>query len=265
MAEAEREVPWWHEDGGFFSDFYRQASAVLRFEDGCTLGELTERESAGVLRLCGLGPGARVLDCPCGYGRHSLALGRRGVEVTGADINRRFLAAAEAARQPVHGRVRFVHADMRALPDLGAMDAVVNLRYSFGFFTPAEDHAVLRGFRRCLRPGGHFLMHSMVTPAAFRNGRIPAEAHHRLPDGSTLTIRRRLAPATMHEHGQWTVTDPNGRRRSSRHYTVRVYRAPEFASLCHAAGFTDVHLFGAWDTGHPYTEDSPYLIAVARA
>jgi SAM-dependent methyltransferase len=265
MADVHAEVPWWHEEAGFFGDFYRRANSVLRFEDGCTLDELTERESSGVVRLCGLEPGARVLDCPCGYGRHSLALARRGMDVTGADINQGFLDAARRARRPRDGRARFVRADMRELPDLGAMDAVVNLRYSFGFFTPEEDRAVLRGFRRCLRPGGRLLLHSMVTAPAFRDGRVPAERTVPLPDGTLLTVRRRLDEATMREHGQWTVAGADGRALSSRRYSVRVYLAEEYQALCREAGFAGTRLFGAWDPSRPYTDDAPYLIVVATA
>jgi SAM-dependent methyltransferase len=49
--------------------------------------------------------GARALDAPCGYGRHTLALRDRGFTVTALDIDPRRVAAlsAELSREGSHG------------------------------------------------------------------------------------------------------------------------------------------------------------------
>lgn len=267
MATTPRTAPWWQEDGGFFGDLYLEADDSLHtfFEGGSTLGDRTEQEAAGVIRLCGLDRGARVLDCPCGYGRHSLALARHGMRVTGVDINRRFLGLAETAAREQRAPVRYLRADMRDLPALEPMDAVVNLFYSFGFFTAEEDRAVLRGFHRCLRPGGRFLMHTMVTVPALRDGRVPPEEQRELAGGSVLRIQRRLVPEPAREQGRWTIVDRDGVERTSAPYEMRVYQAEEFAALCREAGFRDVRLYGQWREDRPYHDGSPYLIAVAVA
>nr|WP_246260258.1 class I SAM-dependent methyltransferase [Streptomyces typhae] len=264
VTGTQQQVPWWHEDGGFFGDLYREADHSLHtfFAGDRGNDARTEAEAAGVVRLCGLSRGDRVLDCPCGYGRHSVALARHGLHVTGVDINREFLRTARSAGRQCPS-VDFQHADMRALPPIEPVDAVVNLFYSFGFFSPEEDLEVLRGFVRCLKPGGRFLMHTMVTVPALLTGRIPAEETRPLAGGGTLTIHRRLNEETMREEGQWTLTDPGGHRRTTAPYDVRIYHAEEFAALCRTAGFTDVRLYGGWDGAQPYHDDSPCLIAVA--
>lgn len=266
MSHLQQPVPWWHEDGGFFGDLYLRADDSLHtfFAGGDALDARTAREVSGVVRLCALDEGRRVLDCPCGYGRHSLELARRGFDVTGVDINRRFLriAARRAGREAAPAR--FVRADMRELPPLPPVDAVINMFYSFGFFSPEEDMDVLRGFHRCLTPGGRFLMHTMVTVPALEDGRVPAEERRPLAGGGTLVARRRLAADTMREVGEWSVVDEDGTTRTTASYDVRVYRAEEFAGLCREAGFTGVRLYGDWD-GRPYQDGSPYLIAVATA
>ncbi|MCX8020370.1 MAG: class I SAM-dependent methyltransferase [Chitinophagaceae bacterium] len=48
-------------------------------------GILTERETEFMISYFGLRPGSRVLDLMCGYGRHAIALARKGMEVTGVD------------------------------------------------------------------------------------------------------------------------------------------------------------------------------------
>jgi cyclopropane fatty-acyl-phospholipid synthase-like methyltransferase len=40
--------------------------------------------------------GARILDCPCGHGRHAHLFAESGFDVDGVDYSRDVLAAAEA-------------------------------------------------------------------------------------------------------------------------------------------------------------------------
>jgi SAM-dependent methyltransferase len=47
--------------------------------------ETGPKQAEGLVRLVGLGPGADLLDCPCGYGRHSVEFARLGHHVVGAD------------------------------------------------------------------------------------------------------------------------------------------------------------------------------------
>jgi SAM-dependent methyltransferase len=54
----------------------------------------TRREVDFVVRALRLPQGARILDVPCGYGRHSAALARRGFRVVGIDLSRAMIAEA---------------------------------------------------------------------------------------------------------------------------------------------------------------------------
>lgn len=117
----------------------------------------TRREVDFLLRALRPAPGARILDVPCGYGRHASALARRGFQVVGVDLSRAMIA--EARRRFAEGpRLAFVRADMRRIAFRGEFDAVVNLYTSFGYFTPAQNQAVLRRLARALRPGGTLLI-----------------------------------------------------------------------------------------------------------
>lgn len=259
------EVPWWDENGGFFGDLYKEADDSSRtfFGSDSQLNERTRIETDGVERLCGLSGAARILDCPCGYGRHSIELALRGHDVVGVDVNGRFLQLAEERAARLGTTVDLRRCDMRELPDLADLDAVINMFYSFGFFQRrSDDLAVLRGFHRALRPGGRFLMHTMITLSAFESGRIPTHEERRLSSGRTLVARRRLNDETQREEGVWSIIGHRGEVTQLRPYSVRIYSADEFSDLCLEAGFTDVDLFGDWD-GNSYDDSSRFLIAVA--
>jgi len=122
----------------------------------------TEQEVAFLVDVLDLGPGARVLDVGCGPGRHAHALGRRGIEVVGVDISRRFVELARSGAPP---GVRFERADARELAFDAEFDAALSLcQGAFGLVGAGPgtgsaaavdpDGVVLAGMARAVRPGG---------------------------------------------------------------------------------------------------------------
>jgi cyclopropane fatty-acyl-phospholipid synthase-like methyltransferase len=155
---------WSAEDGGFFGRGYMEAddSHEGYLTVSQTLAERTEREVDGVIKLLDLHPEHAILDRPCGYRRHSVALAKRGLSIVGVDINGEELAVAQ---RQAHQRTnaQFMICDMRSIAFSNQFDAVINMFYSFGFFdTDDQDRAVLRNFYAALKPGGKFLMHTDV-------------------------------------------------------------------------------------------------------
>lgn len=102
--------------------------------------------------------GARLLDVACGYGRHSLELARRGHEMVGLDLSLDMLKRALATAQEEGLAVKFVHGDMRDLNFDQVFDGVLSFDTSFGFFSDAENIAVLRSLHRALKRGGRLVI-----------------------------------------------------------------------------------------------------------
>src|SRR5262245_34106158 len=127
--------------------------------------ERTRTEALGAVALAGVEPGAEILDCPTGFGRHALFLADEGYRVTGLDRSAELLAEAESQRRDAEWP-RFVRGDYRKLPFADAsFDAVLNLFSSLGYLGREGDVGVLREFRRVLRPGG-----ALIVETAHRDG-----------------------------------------------------------------------------------------------
>ena len=107
-----------------------------------TLATIRERFAAS------LAPGARVLDVGCGPGWEAARLRDMGLRTYGLDRSRGMLAQARAWGVPL------LLGDMRALP---LPDAAVDglwVSASLLHIPKRDAPAVLREFRRALRPGG---------------------------------------------------------------------------------------------------------------
>ena len=153
MADAS--LDWWKD---FFSGL------VVDFWKIALPPEVTRLETDFLMEHLGLSRGDRVIDAPCGHGRLSIELARRGCEVTGVDISSEFLAeaaqAAQASGPDVGSRVSWRQSDMRDLPSSWNRNfhAAFCMGGSFGYFGDEGDSAYLRAAARALEPGGRFAL-----------------------------------------------------------------------------------------------------------
>jgi SAM-dependent methyltransferase len=121
----------------------------------CTPPELTKAEVDSLERMLACQPGARILDLPCGNGRHSRELAGRGYRVTGMDISRDYIDAARVAKD---SGVEWVCADMRALDRDAEFDGAFCWGNSFGYLEYDDTRKFLAALARALKPGARFVL-----------------------------------------------------------------------------------------------------------
>jgi len=262
LARLARE--WWEDGGGFFGQKYMEGDdSLIGFTTTPReLEERTTREVEGVVRLTKLEPGSAVMDCPCGYGRHTIGLAKIGMRPTGVDINSEHLAAAEK-RVTELTTIRLLRRDMRLLDFQGEFDAVINMFFSFGFFDLEEDNMrVLKNFYDALKPGGRFLMHTDVNIGRIVKGDYKLHEKRPLKSGRVLEINETYNQKTRRLDGTWTLHQPDGSSDELAPYSVRVFTYEEFAGWCREIGFSATEAYGEWD-GSPLTDDSEEMMIVA--
>ncbi len=256
--------PWWSEEYGFFGSFYMEGDAS---EDGYliekkqSLAERTSSEVDGVIKLLSLKAGANILDCPCGYGRHSVELARRGFEVVGSDINSIHLQKAIDKANEFSVQVTFNKESMLDLKYPSQFDAIINMFYSFGFFdTDEENEKVLKNFYNALKPGGKFLMHTDVNVPRIISGKYKEDEERNLVTGKTLRVIDSYSLETKRINGAWIIKSEGKEDRKD--YSVRVYTREEFEGLCNKVGFSSVTTYSNWK-GEDYSEEAEDMMVVA--
>jgi SAM-dependent methyltransferase len=240
---------WWRT---FFEgptvDFWLRASSWMPTKD----------EAAFLADALNLAPGARVLDVPCGGGRHALELAARGFHLTGVDISTDFLAAARSLAADHALAIDWEERDMRDLPWTSAFDGAYCLGNSFGYLEGDDNAAFLRAVASALRPGGRFVLESGYLAETL----FPVfQERSWYPDGDGYSLSsRRYDPAEGRLHVAYTFIHDG--RAATRTMSARIHTAREVVSLLTDAGFTAIETYSSF-ARDPFRLGSPRLLAVA--
>jgi SAM-dependent methyltransferase len=221
---------------------------------------LTAADVAFVESQLRLERGARILDVPCGSGRHSIALAAAGYRVTGVDISAEAIGHARRAATAAGVEVELTVADMRQLPTTGDFDAAVCLGNSFGYLGTTGLREFIAALGAAVRPGGglvvdfnaaaeSILTGSIGVPRVMRTGDITVDA---VTDYDVVASR--LLSTYTFRRGEEVLTA------TAVHH---VYTTGHLADLLDEGGFTVVGRFADPDAT-PYTIGAGRLLLVAE-
>ncbi|MBI3635762.1 MAG: class I SAM-dependent methyltransferase [Candidatus Rokubacteria bacterium] len=209
-----------------------------------------------IVREAALTPGARVLDAPCGFGRHSVEFARRGYAVTGMDFNETEIARAREAAGKAGVALSLFCQDMRDMEFSGNFDLAVNLFSSIGYFSDDEDRLLLDRFWRALRPDGIFVLDTRNRDEFIRS----LAPEYRVD--ATLRTANSFDPVTSRWHARWLRQEGSGETLIGESDT-RLYSAHELRAMLRPERWSRVDLYGGLD-GAPFSLDAPRLVFVAR-
>jgi SAM-dependent methyltransferase len=245
MAEAAPN--WWQT--GFGPEYLALYDAFL--------AERTPVEVDQIEALLQLRAPRRILDLPCGQGRHAVELARRGYEVTGVDLSPYMLGVAKERADAAAVRVRWLAGDMREVLPGETFDVVLNLFTSFGYFDDeADDRRVVRAAASMLEPGGRFLLEVINGQWIISN----FQERQWFTVGQMAVMERRwLDVSARRMVVERTVSSSNGDETSV--HAVRLYSGPAVKTMLEAAGLSGVELYGDWD-GAPLKPESLRVLAV---
>ena len=206
-----------------------------------------------------LRPGARVLDVPGGFGRHTGERARRGYAAVGVDLSPLMLREARRAHRE-GPRLRFIKKDMRRLAYRAEFDAVMCLFTSFGYFSERENVATLKRMARALKPGGRLLMDHR-NPAYDLT--LPTHSWRRPGRGLyvlwTLEVDRRT---NVHE-ATWLILRRGSPRVLRKRFRLRLWTLPQWRRHLRGAGLRLMRAYGDFK-GARFHRESPRCLLLAE-
>jgi SAM-dependent methyltransferase len=221
--------------------------------------EVTRAEVDFLQRMLRVAPPAKILDAPCGGGRHAIPLARAGYIVTGVDFSADFLEAARLRAAEEKLAIAWKQGNMRDIDVQNEYDGAFCFGNSFGYADDQSNAAFLATVFRSLKPGARFVLD------------YPSVLEARLPDfherawmqvGDIYFLEdERYDHTHGHTRTEYTFIREGKvvkRRGSHRNYTFR-----EIIGMLSEAGFADIETFGSLDES-PFKLGSQGLYLVAE-
>lgn len=254
---SELKETWWqsNENNLFPKDYLEGDDSVIGYlaQHSMNRNERTNREVNGLINILSLSQGGNIniLDIPCGWGRHTLELSKRGFKVTGIDLCREYLdiGIKSASEQKLNG-INFTLGDMRNIPcESNSFDVILNLWTSFGFFSIEDDNLkVLSEFTRLLKPGGRVLLHSDHNAYRISHGIFDEPDERKLFSGGILRVTEYFCAEDNAVYGIWHVlnsTSSTGNRKNL--YRIKIYSELDWKSIPSRVGLQLESILGGFD------------------
>lgn len=252
-------------EGSFFGQFYVKGDHSIEgflSEKKLLNKERTAIEVNGLIDILNLRnkKKSKILDAPCGYGRHVKKLANLGYSVYGVDINPYFVDIVK--KIPNIKDVKQCELNNLAYSD-EKFNIVINMFYSFGFYeNEADNIKTIKEFYRVLKKDGKLLLHTDVNMNRIKNKLYKFHEVRNLESGKKLYINEFYNKKNKRIDGEWRISDNKGSQ-NKHNYSMRVYTVEEYFEIFKIAGFKNIEVYSSFDsTNRNFNKGSEELIFV---
>lgn len=217
----------------------------------------TDDDVEGMINLLKINKNDNLLDVCCGFGRHSNLFAKKGFNVTGIDITKKYIDRA-IKEKTFPGNPDFKLQDLLTYKEDSKFDAAINIFTSFGLLNDEEDEIIgLENVYKALKNGGKYLIDIQGKELLcrdyeqniwFESGDVKVFLEYTILNSFT-TLRSR-----------WLYY--KNEKMFEKSFDTRIYSALELATLLSSVGFKSVDIYGDFE-GNPYDINAKRLIAVA--
>jgi SAM-dependent methyltransferase len=240
---------WWQ-------SFFRGISAEVQ---RLALTEADAVEDADFIEtVMKLEPGAKLLDVPCGLGRHALTLAAKGYQVTGVDITAAYIEEAKRLADKRGLSLELHELDMRKLPWQREFDAVYCMCGSFGYFDDQGNREFVAAAARALKPGGRLLIDGHVAESL-----LPKFQHRDWMQFEDILLLQDRSWDLAGGRIDATWVGIRGDEKETYTSSMRIYTFRELSAMLTEEGFTDLQAYGSHSLD-PFRVGSRRLYLVAR-
>ena len=211
--------------------------------------------------------GSPVLELACGTGNYLVTLSQTDVEISGLDISRDMLHAAEERAKKQEVKTNLLNGDMRSFELNQQFSLIFVAGNSLQHLNTNEDvEACFASVRRHLKPNGKFIV-EVFNPSLTLLSRNPNERYfvgeYKTDDGwIVMTENVRYDCATQINYIDWHYKNQFLKEEQTASFTMRQFFPLEFDSLFTHNGFKIEKKFGDFDESG-FDGNSPKQIITA--
>lgn len=200
-------------------------------------------------------PNSKVFDMPCGKGRHSVYMNKKGFDVTGIDLSPKSIACAkEYANQHLSF---FVH-DMRKLFRENYFNIALNLFTSIGYFENDKENAdTITSASAALKTGGVFILDFMNSEKIQKC--LVSEENKNI-DGIRFKVKRKIENGFVVKN----IDVVDGDKKYSFFEKVKLLTLNDFKNYFSLSGLKITRVFGNYSLDKFDENISERLIIVGR-
>lgn len=248
-------------DRGDTNDFFGPDSPYLGHP--MLTPERSAAEADAIVALCGLNVGDRIVDAGCGFGRHTVELAGRGLDVTAFDPSATMAAATRERLDAANLTADVGCHDGHGLEELAPFDAAIAMFTTIGQVGPDGANLDLIGrLAATLRPGGRLVVEVPQRSAAA--AALVASEQFGAGDDRTV-VSRTLDPQTNIVRERFDVH--HGGTASAFRLAYVLLDPEELEAKLREAGFVQVDFQAGpivqASLAAPLTADCPMMVAVA--
>ena len=238
-------------------DFFADGSPFLNHP--LLTAERTRGEIDFLVNSLALAPAARVLDVGCGFGRHSIELGRRGYRALGIDPAAAMTEAAMAQAAEAGVDVAFQQAAGEDFCHAEPFDAAICLFTTLGQVAAdslEDNRGLLATVAGSLKANGRFALELPQKQPALAALK-PADRFGN--ETSYTQVQRSYDAGTDIVTEQFHLVTPSGAQTYRLRY--RLLSQEDVTGLLNAAGLRIVNKYAGY-TCAELTDDSPFMLLI---
>src|SRR5689334_12909661 len=152
----------------WYEDFFRGINCEIW--ENAIPPEVTKQEVDFLISELNLEQGQHILDVPCGFGRHSIELSKRGFNITGVDISQTFVESLTEKINSDKLNIKVIRGNIPSIPLNEKFSGAICLGNSFGYFSFDKMKVFVEKVSSSLETGSKFIINSgMVAESILPN------------------------------------------------------------------------------------------------
>lgn len=240
----------------WYVDFFSGLTCEM-WEKAAT-SEWTKNEVDFLIDTLTIKPDDHILDVPCGFGRHTIELAKRGFIMTGIDISAEYIQKLNEQVDTEKLPVQVIQGDVLTTKLGRSFDGAYCLGNSFGYVDYTGMAVFIENVSDALKPGARFVINSgMVAESILPN--FPKTGHYVLGD-LTMDIRNSYVVGESYMATELTYTREG---RSETHYFKHyIYTLSEIKRLLASYGLQTIAVYNSTEKlDYQLGDQQIYLVA----